>query len=84
MGWDSVMPEFNFRQAFITNIFGVWQEHRGVGLPDGMGHTANLVHTTFLWMLFVNTPTKCIAICISISYAFNGDDWDVCTSQTNV
>jgi hypothetical protein len=38
MGWDNVMPELNFRQAFITNIFGVWQEHRGVGLPDGMGH----------------------------------------------
>ena len=56
MGWDSVMPEFNFRQAFITNIFGVWQEHRGVGLPDGMGHTANLVHTTFLWMLSLTLP----------------------------
>lgn len=51
MGWDNVMPEFHFRQALETNIFGVWQTHRGVGLPDGMGHAANLVHTLFLWLL---------------------------------
>ncbi len=56
IGWDSVMPEFNFKQAFITNIFGVWQEHRGVGLPDGMGHAANLVHTAFLWILSFALP----------------------------
>lgn len=56
MGWDNVMPEFNFKQAFITNIFGVWQEHRGVGLPDGMGHAANLMHTAFLWILSLALP----------------------------
>jgi len=50
------MPEFNFRQAFITNIFGAWQYHRGLGLPDGMGHAANLVHTLFLWMLSFALP----------------------------
>jgi len=56
MGWDNVMPEFNFRQALVTNVFGVWQEHRGVGLPDGMGHAANLVHTVFLWILSLALP----------------------------
>lgn len=56
MGWDNVMPEFNFRQAFITNIFGVWQEHRGLGLPDGMGHAANLVHTITLWIMSLVLP----------------------------
>jgi len=56
LGWDNVMPEFNFPQALITNIFGAWQEHRGVGLPDGMGHAANLVHTLFLWLLSPTLP----------------------------
>lgn len=56
MGWDNIMPEFNFRQAFITNIFGAWQEHRGVGLPDGMGHAANIVHTILIWCMSLTLP----------------------------
>ncbi|MBI3956228.1 hypothetical protein HY339_03135 [Candidatus Gottesmanbacteria bacterium] len=58
MGWDNMMPEFNFRQALVTNIFGVWQEHRGLGLYDGMGHAANLIHTIFLWLLSFALPTN--------------------------
>ncbi|MBI3342763.1 hypothetical protein HY032_01230 [Candidatus Gottesmanbacteria bacterium] len=58
MGWDNVMPEFHFKQALITNIFGVWQEHRGLGLYDGMGHAANLVHTLFLWLLSLALPAN--------------------------
>ncbi len=65
LGWDNVMPEFNFPQALITNIFGAWQEHRGVGLPDGMGHAANLVHTLFLWLLSFALPQN------ALRYAFH-------------
>lgn len=56
MGWDNVMPEFNFSAALNTNIFGAWQYHRGLGLPDGMGHAANLIHTLFLWLLSAALP----------------------------
>ncbi len=56
MGWDNVMPEFNLQQALTTNIFGVWQEHRGVGLPDGMGHAANLIHTAIIWLMSFTLP----------------------------
>ncbi len=58
MGWDNVMPELDFRQALVTNLFGVWQEHRGGGLYDGMGHAANLVHTLFLWLLSLALPAS--------------------------
>ncbi|MFH0937299.1 MAG: hypothetical protein V1808_03315 [Candidatus Daviesbacteria bacterium] len=56
MGWDNVMPEFNFKANIIRNFFGVWQEHRGLGLYDGMSHAANLLHTLFLWMLSLILP----------------------------
>lgn len=65
MGWDNVMPEFNFLQAVRTNIFGVWIEHRGLGLPDGMGHAANLVHTLIVWLLSFALPAD------TLRYAFH-------------
>lgn len=65
MGWDNIMPEFNFGHALTTNIFGVWQEYRGVGLPDGMGHAANLVHTLFLWLISFTLPQN------TLRYAFH-------------
>jgi len=65
MGWDNVMPEFNFRQALITNLFGAWQEHRGLGLADGMGHAANLVHTIIAWVLSLPLPQH------AVRYAFH-------------
>ncbi|OGG23897.1 hypothetical protein A3A79_01715 [Candidatus Gottesmanbacteria bacterium RIFCSPLOWO2_01_FULL_43_11b] len=58
IGWDNAIPEFNFSEAFKRSIFGVWQEHRGVGLYDGMSHIANLVHTTFLWLLSFVLPAN--------------------------
>ncbi len=58
MGWDNVMPEFNFKTNLIRSIFGVWQEHRGVGLYDGMSHIANLPHSLFLWLLSFVLPIQ--------------------------
>lgn len=56
IGWDNVMPEFNFPENFRRSIWGVWQEHRGLGLYDGMSHIANLPHTFFLWILSLLLP----------------------------
>lgn len=72
MGWDNVIPEFNFKQALITNIFGAWQEHRGLGLPDGMGHAANLVHTVFTWMLSLIAPQSAIRYIVQFFLHFMG------------
>jgi len=72
MGWDNVMPEFNFKQAFMTNFFGVWQEHRGLGLYDGMGHAANLVHTLFLWLLSLTLPTNLLRYTFTFLMHFLG------------
>ena len=58
IGWDNVMPEFNFKTNIVRSIFGVWQEHRGVGLYDGMSHIANLPHTLFLWLLSLVLPIQ--------------------------
>lgn len=51
LGWDTIMPEFNFQANLWRNISGVWATYRGLGLLDGMAHTANLVHTLCIWLL---------------------------------
>jgi hypothetical protein len=56
MGWDNVMPEFNFWLNLKRSIFSVWQEYRGLGLYDGMSHAANLLHTIYIWMLSLVLP----------------------------
>lgn len=56
IGWDSYTPNLHFGANFERNIFGVWQEDRGLGLLDGMSHVANLLHTTMIWLLSFVTP----------------------------
>ncbi len=58
LGWDNLLPEFNFPLNLTRSLFGVWQEYRGLGLYDGMAHAANLVHTLFLWLMALVLPTN--------------------------
>lgn len=57
-GWDNIMPEFNFPEAFTRSIFGVWMEYRGLGLYDGMSHIANLMHTTGIAAMSLVLPKE--------------------------
>src|SRR3990172_8062705 len=50
-GWDSTQPELNISEHFSRNLGAVWQEYRGLGVLDGMAHAANLVHTSYIWVL---------------------------------
>ena len=72
MGWDNVMPEFNFKANLIRNIFGVWQEHRGLGLYDGMSHIALTIHTLFLWLISVVLPTNILRYVFNLLMHFLG------------
>lgn len=51
VGWDNLYPELNFSANFDRSVFATWQEYRGLGLPDGMAHAANLPHALFIWLL---------------------------------
>ena len=51
VGWDNLFPELNITENLRRNLFAIWQEYRGLGLPDGMAHAANLPHTLFIWFL---------------------------------
>ncbi len=72
MGWDNVMPEFNFKANISRNFFGVWQEHRGVGLYDGMSHIGNLLHTLFLWVLSIVLPLNLLRYVFTFLMHFLG------------
>lgn len=48
LGWDNIMPEFNLSANFERNVHGVWADYRGLGVLDGLAHTANIVHTVII------------------------------------
>lgn len=47
------MPEFNIGLNLKRQLMGVWQDYRGLGLYDGMVHSANLIHTLFIGLLSI-------------------------------
>ncbi len=56
IGWDNLMPEFNILLNLKRSVFSVWQDYRGLGLPDGMAHAANLTHTIYIYILSLFLP----------------------------
>lgn len=72
IGWDNVMPELNFLENFKRSVWGVWQEHRGVGLYDGMSHIANLPHTFLLWILSLILPQNTLRYIFTFLMHFLG------------
>lgn len=41
-GWDTLQPEFNFRLYFQRILFGVWQEHQGLGALSTQSHVSEI------------------------------------------
>lgn len=41
-GWDTLHPEFNFPEYFRRVIFGVWQDHQGLGAVASQAHASEL------------------------------------------
>ena len=56
LGWDNIMPEFNIGLNFERALFSVWQDYRGLGVPDGLSHAANLTHTVYIFLLGIVLP----------------------------
>lgn len=51
IGWDSTQSELNIPLNLSRGLSAVWQEYRGLGVTDGMAHSANLVHLVYAWIL---------------------------------
>lgn len=49
--WDNLHPEFNFGLNLKRTIFGVWQEHQGLGHLGGHGYAATLPHILLTWFI---------------------------------
>src|SRR3990167_5700466 len=56
IGWDNIMPEFDLKLNFSRSIFSIWQEYRGLGVLDGLAHSANLMHTIYIFLLSLFLP----------------------------
>jgi len=73
VGWDNVMPEFNLGLNFQRSIFSLWQEYRGLGLIDGMAHSANLFHTLYIAFLGLFLPDSILRyVYIHITHLIGG------------
>ena len=60
LGWDNLVPEFNFSLNLKRTISSVWQGYRGVGHVDGMAQGANLVHVLTTWIMSLFIPAYLI------------------------
>lgn len=60
LGWDNTAPELNFSLNLNRNIFGIWQEYRGLGTLDGMAHASNIIHLLYTWVLSIFLPQNFI------------------------
>ncbi len=60
MGWDVVMPELNTWLNIKRAFTAIWQDYRGLGLLDGMAHSANLTHSIYIWILSLVVPQSII------------------------
>src|SRR5688572_9447965 len=85
IGWDSTMPELNFKLHVFRDMSAVWQEYRGVGLLDGMAHGANLVHILYVWILSWFMPANAIRyVLITLGHFLGGLGLYVLLTQTTV
>ena len=58
IGWDSVMPELDWKLNFTRTVAGAWQEYQGLGLTGGMAHLADLSRMIILWVIDQLVPTN--------------------------
>ncbi len=56
LGWDNLVPEFNFWLNLKRSLFTFWQEYQGLGLLGGMAHAADLPHQITLLILDLFLP----------------------------
>ena len=51
-GWDTLHPEFNLGLYLQRIIFGVWQEHQGLGAVAVQAQASELGRLWYLWIPF--------------------------------
>lgn len=60
LGWDSLIPELNFKLNIIHSLSTVWQEYQGLGLLGGMAHAADLPRQILLLVFSLIIPTSAL------------------------
>lgn len=60
IGWDTLLPEFNFSLNLRRSLIGTWQEYQGLGVTGGMAHNADLIRQLFLAVLDTVIPSNLI------------------------
>ncbi len=60
IGWDNLIPEINIWLNLKRSFFAIWQEYRGLGLLDGMGHATEVVRQIVLLPSVLILPNNLI------------------------
>jgi len=73
IGWDSTQPELNFSAHLMRDFGAIWQEYRGLGVLDGMAHSANLVHLAYIYLISFFFPPNVIRyVFVILMHALGG------------
>lgn len=57
-GWDNLQTDLNPFLGVKRAFMSVWQEYQSLGLVAGMGHAADLVRATTIWLLSFILPSS--------------------------
>jgi hypothetical protein len=55
-GWDTLHPEFNFWDYFSRIIFGVWQQHQGLGALATQAHASEIARMFIYFPMSIFLP----------------------------
>ncbi len=72
IGWDNLLPEFNLSTNIERAIFGVWQEHQGLGHVGGHGYAATLPHSLAIALLRLIFPVYSVRAILNLSMLLVG------------
>jgi len=60
IGWDNLLPEYNWRLNIARSLSATWQEYQGLGLLGGNAHAADLPRQIFLALASAVVPIQFI------------------------
>lgn len=71
-GWDNLQTDLNPLLGIKRAFFSLWQEYQSLGLLAGMGHAADLVRATYIYLLSFVFPQSLLRYIFHFSMLLMG------------
>ncbi len=71
-GWDNLQTDLNPLLGVKRAVFSVWEEYQSLGLLAGMGHAADILRATYIWLLSFIFPASLLRYIFHFTMLFLG------------